>query len=73
MGCLFSQRDAHIYCENWHPDAYSYVNIGIGMHSYFYRHPQKWASGMPIFGDAYMHLTPEVGTWRRQLIRFQKL
>ena len=25
MGCLFSQRDAHIYCENGHPDAYIHV------------------------------------------------
>ena len=31
MGCLFSQRDAHIYCENGHLDAYIHVNIGIGM------------------------------------------
>ena len=31
MGCLFSQRDAHIYCENGHPHAYIRVNIGIGM------------------------------------------
>ena len=31
MGCLFSQWDAHIHCENRHPDAYSYVNIGIGV------------------------------------------
>ena len=31
MGCPLSQQDAHIYCENGHPDAYIYVNIGIGM------------------------------------------
>ena len=31
MGCLFSQRDTHIYCENGHLDAYIHVNIGIGM------------------------------------------
>ena len=31
MGCLFSQRDAHIYCEIGHPNAYIYVNIGIGV------------------------------------------
>ena len=30
-GCLFSQRDAYIYCEIGHPDAYIYVNIGIGV------------------------------------------
>ena len=30
MGCLFLQRDAHIYCENGHPGASIYVNIGIG-------------------------------------------
>ena len=30
-GCLFSQRDAHIYCENGHPHAYIHVDIGIGM------------------------------------------
>ena len=29
MGCQFSQRDAHIYCENWHPDAYFYAKIVI--------------------------------------------
>ena len=23
--------DAYIYCENGHPDAYIYVNIGIGV------------------------------------------
>ena len=28
---IFSQRDAHIYCENGHPDAYIYVNIVIGV------------------------------------------
>ena len=31
IGCLFSQQDAHIYCEYRHPDAYIYVNIGIGV------------------------------------------
>ena len=31
MGCLFSQRDARIYCENGHPGASIYVNIGIEM------------------------------------------
>ena len=31
MVCLFSQRDAHIYCENRHPGARIYVKIGIGM------------------------------------------
>ena len=30
MGCLLSQRDAYFHCENWHPDAYIHVNIGIG-------------------------------------------
>ena len=55
MGCLFSQRDAHIYCENRHPDAYIYVNIGIGVPIFAW----NWASGMPIFGGAYFHLTPE--------------
>ena len=28
MGCLFLQRDAHIYCENRHPDAYNYWHRG---------------------------------------------
>ena len=60
MGCLFSQRDAHIHCENGHPDAYSYVNIGIGMPIFTW----KWASGMPIFGDAHIHLTPLQQSWR---------
>ena len=31
IGCLSSQRNAYIYCENRHPDAYIYVNIGIGV------------------------------------------
>ena len=31
IGCLFSQWDAYIYCKNRHPDAYIYVNIGIGV------------------------------------------
>ena len=54
LGWLFSQRDAHIYCENGHPGAYIHVNIGIGMPIV----TSKWASGMRIFGDAYIHLTP---------------
>ena len=40
--------------QSLHPDAYSYVNIGIGMPIFTW----KWASGMPIFGDAHIHLTP---------------
>ena len=31
MGCVLSQRDGHIYCENGHPGAYIHVNMGIGM------------------------------------------
>ena len=30
-GWLFSQRGAHIYCENWHPDAYIHVHVNIGI------------------------------------------
>ena len=30
-GGLFSQQDAHIYCENGNPGAHIHVNIGIGM------------------------------------------
>ena len=41
MGCLFSQQDAHIYCENRHLDAYIYVNIAIGVPIFLreIRHP----------------------------------
>ena len=50
IGCLFSQRDAHIYCENRHPDAYIYVNIGIGMPILReIRHPGCLFLGVPIF------------------------
>ena len=38
-------QDAHIYCGNWHPDAYFYVKIGI-RDVYFH-----------FFGDA---LTPDI-------------
>ena len=27
---IFTARDAHIYYQNWHPDAYIHVKIGIG-------------------------------------------
>ena len=48
MGCLFSQRDAHIYCENGHLDAYIHVSNGIGLPIRENSHP-GW--------DAYIHLT----------------
>ena len=42
-------------CENGHPDPYIHVNIGLGM-------PIFTSSGVPIFGDAYIHLTPATTT-----------
>ena len=59
-GCLFSQQDAHIHCENGYLDAYVHVNVGIGMPIFMC----KLSFGMTMFGDAYIHLTPvQVRYW----------
>ena len=55
MGCVFSQRDVHIYCENGHPDAYIHVSIGTGCPFLCENmHPGCVFLGMPII----IHLTP---------------
>ena len=61
--------------ENWappkksHPDTYIYVNIGIGVPIFTW----NWASRMPIFGDAYIHLTPAQVHYRSGFDRRAKI
>ena len=54
MWCLLSRQDTHIHRKYRHRDAHICINIGIGVPIFAW----KWASGVPIFRDAYFHLTP---------------